>query len=1113
MDTGGGQSAVATKFEAVLMISNNKLNNNNNNRNKTVEGQRMLLQQTTSSSTPSLIPPAVSSGAPSHHSSPSPSAAENRHNDPALYTALFKRKFVKVFTGWDLRASAERRWSRRGKLSNKQKAERSKSGLSPQQRQQQQQHSAQSSSTNLTPSSQRTSPCLRHCLECEVPTSKARVSNITFSTVTSATGLPTIAAEPSRPRSSSYWKPSHAHTVQNHHCGHNGGGIGLVTNISNSLPQRINFDEDEDGLNDQQQQHDAQGANDVAKKQFHKVGDGQRQQQRHQHQRRPVNEDGRDPSWQGVQQQQLQQQQRLLNSQEGTKEEEEEEEDEERQEAALATTSSSKLNETTGAKVHSAAFTNGGTRRVGIDSDQLHHHDGGSGVHRQQSSGSGDNTSLSSVATTTTTTTTTTAPYAHHDHAQSVDSDDMTGQPKSGFPSSTSSHRHKVANAAGAAGAVDVVGQQAKHHSKTTTPSSSSGTGSGGGGGGGGGRKSKSPRPIGPDEEYCNSEQSSSSLTAGGHLGAQHGLPAVYKTVNGTTFDRAELERDPTLRQVQEWSFPIFRLAEKHKRTVLSRLTYAIFKEADLFRTFKISYAKFFNYFHALESGYWDIPYHNRIHAADVLHGTYYLTCHPVHAFCGYHSSEMEDEDELEDEEEEEDEEGEEEDHHRDSSTLASCSAEQLPNREHQQQLLTNHQQNERTTKSERPQQSTTNQQRHFGAQQTFDSTFALPLAQSMSPLELMALYTAAAMHDYDHPGRTNAFLVASEDRKAILYNDRSVLENHHAAESWRLLNQAQNQFIENLDSAETKRFRYLVLEYILATDLKQHFDIIMQFNERVSEMDLSNESDRVLISLMLIKFADINSPAKPYSLHRQWTERICQEFYEQGHEEKKRQMPVSPYMDRNEPAVAKLQDSFIAHIVNPLAIALNEAGLFPVLPGLPESELIINLKHNHQKWLHQIEAEQEKEDSTASASSTAAASGGDGRQPHKARSNNIGAGGEAEMALNSNGGVKLPMFNNNFSSSAPSMAAKQQHKGSSGKSGTVVGYRARAATTTTTAPAPMFPSSQHPSPFVSHGAGGVFAGGAVRSASMSSREHPVAAAAVDDAAAVAAATTGKIVG
>lgn len=31
-----------------------------------------------------------------------------------------------------------------------------------------------------------------------------------------------------------------------------------------------------------------------------------------------------------------------------------------------------------------------------------------------------------------------------------------------------------------------------------------------------------------------------------------------------------------------------------------------------------------------------------------------------------------------------------------------------------------------------------------------------------------MALFTAAAMHDYDHPGRTNAFLVACEDPKVM---------------------------------------------------------------------------------------------------------------------------------------------------------------------------------------------------------------------------------------------------------------------------------------------------------------------------------------------------------
>ena len=41
------------------------------------------------------------------------------------------------------------------------------------------------------------------------------------------------------------------------------------------------------------------------------------------------------------------------------------------------------------------------------------------------------------------------------------------------------------------------------------------------------------------------------------------------------------------------------------------------------------------------------------------------------------------------------------------------------------------------------------------------DSSYGI-LAGNLPALELMALYTAAAMHDYDHPGRTNAFLVAT---------------------------------------------------------------------------------------------------------------------------------------------------------------------------------------------------------------------------------------------------------------------------------------------------------------------------------------------------------------
>lgn len=84
--------------------------------------------------------------------------------------------------------------------------------------------------------------------------------------------------------------------------------------------------------------------------------------------------------------------------------------------------------------------------------------------------------------------------------------------------------------------------------------------------------------------------------------------------------------------------------------------------------------------------------------------------------------------------------------------------------------------------------------------------------------------------------GKTNAFLVATSDPRALLYNDRSVLENHHAAASWKLLIRPENNFVENLDATEFKRFRYNVVEAILATDLKRHFEILMEFDQKVSK-------------------------------------------------------------------------------------------------------------------------------------------------------------------------------------------------------------------------------------------------------------------------------------
>ncbi len=77
---------------------------------------------------------------------------------------------------------------------------------------------------------------------------------------------------------------------------------------------------------------------------------------------------------------------------------------------------------------------------------------------------------------------------------------------------------------------------------------------------------------------------------------------------------------------------------------------------------------------------------------------------------------------------------------------------------------------------------------------------------------------------------------------QAVLYNDRSVLENHHAAASWDLLTCVPaHNFLDYLDEAEMKRFRFLVVEAILATDLKLHFEILANFKIKVITFALIN--------------------------------------------------------------------------------------------------------------------------------------------------------------------------------------------------------------------------------------------------------------------------------
>jgi cGMP-inhibited 3',5'-cyclic phosphodiesterase A len=81
-----------------------------------------------------------------------------------------------------------------------------------------------------------------------------------------------------------------------------------------------------------------------------------------------------------------------------------------------------------------------------------------------------------------------------------------------------------------------------------------------------------------------------------------------------------------------------------------------------------------------------------------------------------------------------------------------------------------------------------------------------------MDAIEVLSCLMAGCLHDFEHPGVNNAFLVNMCDEKAIRHNDLSVLENHHIAASFNLMLDPKRNWACNFGTAEFKKVRALII-------------------------------------------------------------------------------------------------------------------------------------------------------------------------------------------------------------------------------------------------------------------------------------------------------------
>eukprot|EP00741_Cyanophora_paradoxa_P012711 tig00020616_g12280.t1 len=253
-------------------------------------------------------------------------------------------------------------------------------------------------------------------------------------------------------------------------------------------------------------------------------------------------------------------------------------------------------------------------------------------------------------------------------------------------------------------------------------------------------------------------------------------------------------------------------------------------------------------------------------------------------------------------------------------------------------------------------------------------------IPERVHPNDVLAAVVSAIIHDVGHAGRSNGFEIATESELALLYNDRSVLENNSLTWSFAVLRDPGKNFVSHLNRERRSDFRRLVIDMVLGTDMAKHFKRLGDFKARVLASTLGaarggggsgggvrlsrqrqgtavtspgsqegeewdplsprgagpfSPEDRTLFLVTALKIADISNAARPLQQHVEWCTRVNEEFYRQGDEERRAGLPLSQFCDRTSGSVAATSAGFASFIAVPLFQAW--ASRFPAARPLVE--------------------------------------------------------------------------------------------------------------------------------------------------------------------------------
>ena len=123
------------------------------------------------------------------------------------------------------------------------------------------------------------------------------------------------------------------------------------------------------------------------------------------------------------------------------------------------------------------------------------------------------------------------------------------------------------------------------------------------------------------------------------------------------------------------------------------------------------------------------------------------------------------------------------------------------------------------------------------------------------------------------------------------MYNDDAVLENHHLAVAFKLLQNPACDIFSSLSHKQRVSVRKMMIDMVLATDMSKHMKLLADLKTMLETkkvtgngvLMLDDFNDRIQVLQNMVHCSDLSNPTKPLELYKEWVDRLMDEFWAQG--------------------------------------------------------------------------------------------------------------------------------------------------------------------------------------------------------------------------------------